>query len=395
MKNTDQLFFYDENYQEGDTVRQLFDQFDKHWKDANPKKSPLLLPTVSKVTQFSESNVLEKLLAEVNLSIFPFHHLICADSLFPWDDELRKIHLPAMREPEISDKKLRELYWQALAFNGISAKEAVLLDDINSAFVEEINGESVRFDWEVRYKNCLQGCAENYMREMFYCKRRIFEAGDDLRTILEINESVLVSNIPDEIAEYLRIRDPEELLVNSFGTQFTFSAKYKIQTDSEKDKKSLNIGSQRIRIIRNRIESYLFQRPKTAKKNRNGSYRFKLSDYWLDWQRAALLSKFDYDFIQYVLEAKVVRFYELTKLCRVTKTMKNGDELPKKLTIRYEKFIALMPLPKYHSEKEIKRQIEELTLLLKSGGYLKSFSIKHDLASGNDCQTTLVFTFND
>jgi hypothetical protein len=120
-----------------------------------------------------------------------------------------------------------------------------------------------------------------------------------------------------------------------------------------------------------------------------------LTDYWLDWQRTARLSGFDFDFIKQFSEAKTIRFYEVTKLSRVSKSQQNIEELPKKLKITYEKFIALMPLPKYHSEWEIKLQIKELTNPLKTSGYLKSFSINMNSSSGADSRVTLIFRFID
>jgi hypothetical protein len=91
------------------------------------------------------------------------------------------------------------------------------------------------------------------MREMFCCKQRIFESGDDLRTILEIKETELISNIPAEIAEHAGISDPEKLLTGSFLVPFTLSAKYKIYGSSESDKGSANIGFRRIMISRRRF----------------------------------------------------------------------------------------------------------------------------------------------
>jgi hypothetical protein len=396
MENTNRLFYRDDNQEESDCISQFFDRFDDDWDEANPKKAPLLSYTVGKdareIKKSSEATVSEKMLAEVNLSVFPFHHLICADLLIPCNNDLRVRYLSEMREPNISDERIRGLYWQALASNGISAKEAALPDDIDCTFFQEINGESVRFDWEVVYYDHLQGCAENYMREMFCCKQQIFEAKDDLRMILEITE--LISNISAEVAEYVGISNPEKLLTESFLLSFTLSAKYKIYGSSELDKGSMNIGLQRIKISRHRVKTYLFKREKAENKGQ-GIYRFKLSDYWLDWQRTARLSGFDFNFIKHVPDAKIVRFYEITKLCRVTEKMKSVDELPKKLTIEYEKFIALMPLPKYGSKREIERQIKELTALLKTSGYLKSFSIRSGLLRGNNGQTNLVFNFND
>jgi hypothetical protein len=72
--------------------------------------------------------------------------------------------------------------------------------------------------------------------------------------------------------------------------------------------------------------------------------------------------------------------------------MKTNDKFTKKLKITHEKFIALMPLPKYHSEWEIKLQIRELTNQGKKNGHLKSFSIKPNASHGAS-SAALVFTF--
>jgi hypothetical protein len=338
-------------------------------------------------------SIAQKLLDQTELSIFPHHHLVSAESLYPRDSEFRVKYFSEMSNPNSSSESRFQLYRQALAFNGVSAKEAVLLDDIDCGFAEEIGGEPIKFDWKVLYDNCLEGCAENYLSEIFVCKQRIFEAGDKLQTSLEINAEDMTSNMSAEVAAYLQLKTFDKFIASGFTNEFNLSAKGKIQGSSDLRDDCIR----KLTICRNRFDGYQVRSEKTDGREIYNEiiYRFRLTDYWLDWQRVARLSGFDFDFVKQFSDAKTIRFYELTKLCRVSKTMKSGDELPKKLKITYEKFVALMPLPKYNSEREIKLQIKELTDQLKKHGYLKSFSVKPGSSCGTDSEAVLAFTFND
>jgi hypothetical protein len=124
-------------------------------------------------------------------------------------------------------------------------------------------------------------------------------------------------------------------------------------------------------------------------------YRIRLSDYWLDWQQTARIAKFDFDYLQTMTDARAMHFYELTKLCRVPPDAEEGDKITNKLEIEYEKFVLLIPLPKFRSEREITQQIRQLIKPLKTSGYVKSFRVNIEWRGITSRDTRLVFRFND
>jgi len=123
-------------------------------------------------------------------------------------------------------------------------------------------------------------------------------------------------------------------------------------------------------------------------------YRLRLTKYWLEWQRDARAARFDFNFIETLEDARLIRFYELTKLLRAQSTDNGKNKLPDKLEIEYDKFISLMPLPQLRSDREINAQIKFLIKPLKASGYVKSFILDADWR-GVTAADRLVFRFRD
>jgi len=58
--------------------------------------------------------------------------------------------------------------------------------------------------------------------------------------------------------------------------------------------------------------------PRGAGHSKDRIFRLELSDYWVHWQRAARAAAFDFDYLETITDAHALRFYELTKLQRVS-----------------------------------------------------------------------------
>ena len=96
-----------------------------------------------------------------------------------------------------------------------------------------------------------------------------------------------------------------------------------------------------------------------------------------------------------------MRFYELKKLWRLQAIADTTADfavaaavLPDTLEIEYDRFAALLPLPRLRSNWEVTYQIREIIKPLKAAGYVKSFAVKNDWR-GLDRAGRLVFKFRD
>ena len=129
-------------------------------------------------------------------------------------------------------------------------------------------------------------------------------------------------------------------------------------------------------------------------------YRLSLAEYWLDWQSAACAAVFDFDLLANLTDVRAMRFYELTKLWRLRAIAGTASDttaavaLPNSLEIEYDRFAALMPLPRLRTDWEVAYQIREIIKPLKAAGYVKSFAVKDDWRGLNRAGR-LVFKFSD
>lgn len=342
------------------------------------------------------------LLNLVNYPAMPFHHLIPA-ALLRFDSFL--IREESSYQPANSSAG-KQSYWQSLAARGISAREAALFDDsIECSFIELDGNRLIQIDWEALHYDALEGCAEIYLAEMFTFKRRIYEAGDELRNSLEFSGDDLASYLPEEIFTPQLVERAVDLFFDSLLANFTVTVS---RAGDEPDK--TRRGGKPF-LFPDLFTSHITQgarrtntwsgTERTENGEKTGFYIAVPANYWNDWQRSARRARFDFDFLSTLTDARAVRLYELTKLWRVPPNRQIDTEpvnqipVPQKLEIEYEKFVSLMPLPALKSEREIKRQIEELIKPLRKSGYVKSFVIKDDWRGNSVRSARLVFRFND
>lgn len=433
----------------------IFSDFDSDWDDCDPLTAPLLTGSsqtkreqslaaveAAKRRELEQSQILENLnesvkvsdpsndifdrfaavehlLDLVNRAALPFHHLIPAALLTPATDLTKAGRAVYQSRPAHSAARQQQ-FWQSLAARGVSAKEAALLDDSLACRYLEFGGNDnrvIEVDWEVLHRDPLEGCAELYLAEMFLCKCPIYQAGDDLHAALELNNDNLGQHLPEGIFAPLVSGSIGGLFFDglSASSTLTISANRKNPSDSgelREDKSGVfgkAVKSRKITVasdyfdryvttVFSRIEKWLSRSNGENENSKDGKriYRLRLGDYWLDWQRAARLARFDFDYLQTVPDARAVRFYELTKLWRTASAPLTKDgKPPLRLEIEYERFAALLPLPLMTSEREIIRQIDKLIEPLGKRGYVKSFAVKADWRGGSARASRLVFRFDD
>jgi hypothetical protein len=357
---------------------------------------------------------------KANLPALPFHHLIPAEKLSSKSvaDSSRKTN---SRPPESARAKLR-LFWQSLAANGISPKEASLLDDIiqYSSVESDVNGSLGEINWLVRHFDVLEGCGEIYRAEMLFFKRKIYEAGDRLRSNIELEAAELLPYLNNRAFIFFRkkrqrgcfsivcgglMNCPSALILDKTDTNM-LPQKAEITCGRSKSKFQSNqfdayrtLSAKRIEsiqaiddVVDDEDDNLVFDTPKQNPEY--AKYRISLSDYWLLWQRAARAAKFDFDLLEEIDDARTIRFYELSKLLRSSSFQNNENEIPDKLKIEYEKFASLMPLPAYFDELEAKKKIQNLIKPLKERGYVKSFRLKSDWRNISGAYE-LVFRFSE
>ena len=416
----------------------IFIKMEDKWHDSESINAYRLSDTVNRFQTGNPGKSLEKRFDLINLTVFPFHHLITAEKLYS-----AFITLPSslLRPQTIGEgERRRQLFWQSLAEKDVSPKEAILFDDsIYCSFIDFINEEFVGIDWEVLYFDELQGCAEIYRAEMLSVKRQVYEAGDDLRSVLQMMNIDILQYLSLQTFILFEIDDLQRLFLDNLMAPFTLTVSKsgnlsnRIGKNTGKNKRInkpvgfANIFSTYTGYSANRIESWMSKEDDTEEKGEAFSssppiksadnpvdeielinaadekhaiekvrtvYQLKLANYWLNWQKDARSASFDFDFLETFEDARVMRFYELTKLLRAQIKSNSTDKIPDRLEIEYEKFILLMPLPRLNSEREIKAQIKFLLNPLKKSGYVKSFTLKPDWRGINSADL-LVFRFKD
>lgn len=357
-----------------------------------------------------------------NIVLYPFHHLLSAARM-----------IPAETPSDKKGEERRRLFWQSLAAHGVTASEAALLSDsLNCHFIERAGDALVEIDWEVMYRDDLAGCAEIYRAELFTWKRLLYGMGKELGSVIEINGAELPEFSDTGLLNAANAGRKHRLFLDNLFTPFEFAisltksrAPDDDSSDAANNNKKLNNESDSVggdhyySYESKRIESWIAVPGNKTTGHRRLSavagddvmdadgensgasefggtlYRFKLDAYWRDWQRAALISGFDFGYLETIADARALRFYELTKLWRAGLVKKKGAGVPKKMEIEYAKFAALMPLPLVNSEREIRRQIALILEPFKTGGYLKSFAVKPDPHRNGSRYARLLFRFDD
>lgn len=400
---------------------------------------------------------MDRLLATVNVAALPFHHLISFKRLAPAFDSVpakEKKTSPSLNQPMnvMSPQERRDSFRRLLSENGESENKAQLLDVPLGCHFTDYSGDiPFEADWYVLSRDSLEGCAEIYLAEMFLVKRAVYEAGGNLRSGFELRGADLTSYSPLESFTTVFAETFDQLFLNNLASSFTLNVTGGTKDTEDDEIKNRTAENQAIEKpvktagqfskdlsrcvtrLGNRVESRMSMDGQNESVEEDGEYedatggqttgsgknadgnqndgndendegyenadvihRFRLSAYWLDWQKAARLSNFDFDYLQTLTDARIVRFYELTKLRRVSSATQADGSLPDTLEIEYETFAALMPLPVLHAEQEVKRQIGSLIEPLKSGnGYVGSFAVEAAQPGTADAGATLKFRFND
>ena len=430
----------------------LFSDFDREWEAADPRRAPLLAEFMANRRRHrrawaakadtaaatgsptAQNGALPKSLLDsppakdadgfshrrrsVMFAALPFHHLIPLQKLAPAFTAMPDALLRPKTGGEILER--RQLFWRTLAAEGLSAPEAALFDDsVHCRFTDAGRAGGAdpvaRFelDWEVLFHDELQGCAEMYRSELLIVKRRIFEAGDALRAVLELRSDEFLHHLTDGIApETAAVIETEHLprwfLHNLFAscnlTVSRFRENSEISPENKKKRKTKahpdEFASYRTEVTRRVASSLSTGLEDTADSSEITVYRLHLADYWLDWQHAARAADFDFDWLATLTDVRAMRFYELTKLWRLQAIADTAADiltpvnLPNALEIEYDRFAALLPLPRLRSTWEVTNQIGEIIKPLKAAGYVKSFAVKNDWR-GLDRAGRLVFKFRD
>ena len=333
----------------GFSEKDLFVGIKEKWQEADLETAPFLADVINKFRDNNEKE-LEKRLDLRNLSAFPFYHLIPIKKL---SADFSALPSSLVRPQTIGEaEKRRQIFWESLAGQDMPANEAALLDDsIWCSFIDFINGEFVEIDWEVLYFDELQGCAEIYCAEMLTFKRRVYEAGSNLRAILELKDIDILKYLPQHqfaifeteeiqrlfldnlIAPYSLTMSKSGELANRiekiaskakklkklayfadiFDTYTTYSAN---RMESWTSMETINNGVASLSIPGNKPLDNLNNNSKlptelsenSNKETKHTCYRLRLTKYWLNWQKDALTAGLDFSFIETLDNARLIRF---------------------------------------------------------------------------------------
>lgn len=417
---TESQLFTDEQTIEIDN---WFEDFDSQWEEYDPANSSLLSDYRKKIKSLDETKKLDATKDEqklyfqtdflgrwrsaIQIEVLPLHHLIPANNL-------TATKLPEnIKLAEESYVERMRRYLQSLLIGGSLASEIVLLDEtLHFQFSNhDDRGNFIETDWEVLHFNVLEGCAEMYLAEMFIIKRRIYEAGKDMKSVIEITNEDLSPYLKEKTFKMLFDGDLVDLFVDSLSAKFSLSINGIGSGNETSDSKRRTKKAKKTLVLPDKFNSYQIKTTgrvkdylgtsKSKGKSKDGektvlkTIRITLSEYWLDWLQTAQIADFNFNLLETITDVRAIRFYELTKFLRVTSDANSGNKLQDKFEISYDRFASLMPLPKLRLESEINHQIKSLVKPLKEKGYLKSFSINDYWRGVGSNSIKITFRFND
>lgn len=358
------------------------------------------------------------------METLPFHHLVSFAPLAAAFMQSEATAAIVATDPTDNAIDARhQFYRQILTARGVPANEAALFDDVVRCRLTGRTAGRLRFlDWLVTLPDALAGSAETYRAELLFFKRRVYEAGDDLRTFIEIGESELpvyfggtwLADLPAERLTKLLLDaldagftvDSGTLATgeidNTTGTRISESHQ---RTRRRQPSASLSpdapysTGSSRVDFrVASDDEECGINQPLVGgldhlTANFGGRrFRLKLNDYWSGWQRAACAAGFDFDYLETVADARALRFYELTKLWRASTKGAAAKQLPLRMEITYKLLAALLPLPILRSESQIRGQITQMVEQLEGNNYIRRFTFRSDELM-SDWKSRIVFEF--
>jgi len=352
------------------------------------------------------------------LMSMPFHHLISAREIYSSlsakaKQSNKSINIPSIYE---SPNERLKLFQSSVVSAGRSSsqlkkqktqpqskKQSIILNRFIQLGLTNTapSGEKFEFDWQVIFNDELQGCAEIYRAEMLIFKRMLYEQEENLKSPLKLTNENFSKYLDYELFDSLTGNETEKLLINSLSAKHRISVttldrrsnesisnneEFKRTTNKKRKSEAVFNSEENLSILIGRLhgwESYLI--------NELMIYELKTGAYWSKWRQAAKLAKFDFGLLEKMNDARLIRFYELTKLLRLASYNETEQSLPAELEIDYESFILLMPLPKYLTDNEIKNQIQNLILPLKKIDYINSFSFRE---TSKNVDPVLILRFN-
>lgn len=369
------------------------------------------LLTSSKASFFVDP--VKAILKLVNLAAMPFHHLIPAKLLLP--------NFPLSQNEETqtrskTQESKNKADWINLINNDLSPQEVMLYSNVLEQKFFEFNGEKLnQINWKVFLKNPIQGCAEFYLAEMFLFKKLLFELKNEQLESLSFDMGSFEKNFKTE--DYAALRSVIGTLIgieadrneidekifrmffNSLASDFEiFNSSFMINnTPQWQVEKRANV------LLGDYFKSNFSQLSRRLDRQKivtEGSepmiihLYLEVLEFWLEWQRNVQKISFDFDLLEKIKDARSIRFYEITKLLRITEDSLKEGVFSATLEIDYEKFVALFPLPQLNDEKSIKQQIRQIIAPLRKEGYLKSFNLRTPNSSFST-NSSLKFRFND
>lgn len=373
------------------------------------------------------------------LTIRPFHHLLSAQRIYSSiinnAADAAHVKIPTVFQPS----KRLQMFQTAAADQHFPGAGAVRFDRFLEFKVSDTDfkGRETEIDWSVFFQDELQGCAEIYRAEMLLFKRLICEQKEDLANPLILTNEKFGDFIDYELFDRLTNNKTDELFIKSLSAAFRVSITLFDEESAEEDEEvSETVLTDRIHGFRsynadtdefgkikddklfsndsptsdiiddesfdkntevdNSEASYEKFEDDTKKETQNTLRVFELNmgAYWRKWRQAAQLAKFDFDLLEKLGDPQAIRFYELSKMLRLSSYDQTTRTLPTELEIEYERFAMLMPLPKFQTEKEIKNQIQELIQPLITNGYVGKFSYS-EKSNNERISGVLQFEFND
>lgn len=366
------------------------------------------------------------------LTSLPFHHLLSAESIYS-SVVAKYPDLNISNLPKTPNERLKLFREAAIGQTDTTAMPVVLNRYIQANFSENISFENessqkdlngvdlanssenkLEIEWQVIFRDELQGCAEIYRAEMLIFKRLLYKQNEELQSPFELTGEKFPQYLDYKLFNVLTNDQTEMLLINSLAANYKLSisipgenakngnglareltARKDIEKADRKIEQNATLLTDRIRGW----ESYYADEENIDLNSLNNEnepklriYSLKLGIYWHRWRKAARLAKFDFDLLETIDDPRAIRFYELTKLLRLSFYNKT-QKLPDELRVNYEKFVSLMPLPKFRTKDKIEHQIANIIKPLINAGYIKSFTNEDNLE--DKINNFLLFRFGE
>lgn len=286
---------------------------------------------------------------------------------------------------------------------------------ISTRFEKTLNGYYAEQSWDMRYYEPEEFAPATYRAELLLIKRKIYEQGDALWDLLNLDSA--------DDADFLyyseKFGSRVEALTDLMKSTDSYSASEveiwqmsaddrTVSKNNETDEiKSLNdTGMFDIddddKITSDFYQSTGFRRYADALRitpehsaRQQTILQIRLGSYWLAWSQAVRSAELDFTYLTNLETAAAMRFYELTKLLlhyrrEVSNNIESNQTAGHQpqtgeidLEIIYGEFARLMPLPILSDDAAIRRQLETLCEIHIEQKFIIGFMIDE-----TDCQTS-------